>query len=144
MMMLMLMGMLFVSSMQPMFMVSSLIIIILMYSLYIYMNMGGYWFGYALMMVMLSGVLVIFTYMASLSPNDSFENYNIMYMLIFMMMFIGSYYILMYEYKFSIISLMLFKSFFGLFNVFMISFLLMIMLMVVWLSYMMYGALRIY
>nr|YP_009040879.1 NADH dehydrogenase subunit 6 [Telamonia vlijmi]AIB04200.1 NADH dehydrogenase subunit 6 [Telamonia vlijmi] len=140
--MLILLGIFFVSSIQPMFMVSSLIMIVVMYSYMLYYMIGGYWFSYALIMVMLSGVLVIFTYMVSLIPNESFENYNLMYIMFIMMMLVGSFHVIEYKMKWSIVSLNLWMSFIGMMNMFMVGFLLSIMLLVVWLSYMDYGALR--
>nr|YP_010154939.1 NADH dehydrogenase subunit 6 [Phanuelus gladstone]QQX28282.1 NADH dehydrogenase subunit 6 [Phanuelus gladstone] len=139
-----LMSMLFVSGIQPMLMISMLIMIVLLYSYMIYVMMSGYWFGYVLMMVMLSGVLVLFTYMVSLIPNESFENYNLMYLMGLLFMMIGSYYYWMMDLKHSFMSIMLWSSFMSLFNLFMISFLLMIMLLVVWLSFIGCGAIRVY
>nr|YP_009058783.1 NADH dehydrogenase subunit 6 [Plexippus paykulli]AIM52649.1 NADH dehydrogenase subunit 6 [Plexippus paykulli] len=135
-------GIFFVSSVQPMFMISSLILIVLMYSYIVYIMIGGYWFSYALMMVMLSGVLVVFTYMVSLIPNESFESYNLMYMMGMLLLLMGGYYILMYDFKGGMLSLSLWMTLVSVFNMFMVSFLLSIMLVVVWLSYMEYGALR--
>ena len=43
-----------------------------------------FWFRYALIMVMLSGVFVIFIYIASLIPNEEFEIYGIGIFIIFM------------------------------------------------------------
>nr|YP_009655376.1 NADH dehydrogenase subunit 6 [Epeus alboguttatus]QCL18093.1 NADH dehydrogenase subunit 6 [Epeus alboguttatus] len=142
-MMIMFLGIFFVSSVQPMFMVSSLILIVMIYSLYMYMMIGNYWFSYALMMVMLSGVLVVFTYMVSLIPNTSFENYNIIYIMGMLMFMMGGMYMMIYMEKGSYISLNLWSSFISMFNIFMISFLLGIMLIVVWLSYLSYGAMRL-
>nr|YP_026101.1 NADH dehydrogenase subunit 6 [Habronattus oregonensis]AAT02492.1 NADH dehydrogenase subunit 6 [Habronattus oregonensis] len=142
-MMLVLLGMLFVSSIQPMFMISSMIMIVLLYSYMIYISMGGYWFSYALIMVMLSGVLVVFTYMVSLLPNEMFENYNFVYMVGMMILLLGGYFMVIYGEKWGVVSLNLWLSYVGMFNIFMVSFLLSIMLMVVWMSYMGYGALRI-
>nr|YP_009158059.1 NADH dehydrogenase subunit 6 [Carrhotus xanthogramma]AKH36475.1 NADH dehydrogenase subunit 6 [Carrhotus xanthogramma] len=139
-----LLGLFFVSSMQPMSMISMLILIVLFYSYIMYIVLGGYWFSYALVMVMLSGVLVVFTYMVSLIPNEKFEEYNLLYLLIVMMFMVSGYYMWMYQWKFSFISLSLWYSFFSSMNIFMVSFLLLIMLLVVWLSYYGYGAFRVF
>nr|YP_009058796.1 NADH dehydrogenase subunit 6 [Selenops bursarius]AIM52662.1 NADH dehydrogenase subunit 6 [Selenops bursarius] len=133
----------FVSSVQPMFMVSSLIMLVLIYSYVVYNVMGGYWFSYMLMMVMMSGVLVVFTYMVSLSPNESFENYNLVYVFIFMV-FAVSEFSYIYGKNMSFLSLVLWNSYFGIFNLFMVSFLLSVMLIVVWLSCKNDGAMRVY
>nr|WIM51599.1 NADH dehydrogenase subunit 6 [Corythalia opima] len=136
-------GMLFIGSIQPMFMISMLILIVVMYSYIIYSVMGGYWFSYAMVMVMLSGVLVVFTYMVSLIPNESFESYNLLYMMGLVMFLVEMYYMWMYDLKWGLMSLELWMSYFSVFNVFMVGFLLCIMLVVVWLSYIGCGALRI-
>nr|QNV12127.1 NADH dehydrogenase subunit 6 [Amaurobius fenestralis] len=141
-MMMILMGILFMSSIQPMMMIMSLIIISMMYSLYIYMSMGSFWFSYLLLLVMLSGVLVVFTYMVSLFPNESFEMYNL---LIIMMMCVFSLYWIydMFGMDYSYISLNMWFFYMGIFSVCLVSFLLMVMVMVVWMSYLNEGAIYV-
>nr|YP_009305891.1 NADH dehydrogenase subunit 6 [Dolomedes angustivirgatus]ANW36389.1 NADH dehydrogenase subunit 6 [Dolomedes angustivirgatus] len=135
-------GILFMISLQPVFMVSSLILITFFYSFFIYKEVGTYWFSYMLLLVMLSGVLVVFTYMVTLIPNESFEAYNLV--MVFMLMFM-----LLMEYKFDfvkdmgLVTLNLWMTYLGMLSMFLVSFLLIIMLLVVFLSNMNIGALRI-
>lgn len=95
-------------------------------------------------MVILRGVLVVFTYMVRLIPNESFENYNVIYMVGIIFLLIEGYYFWMIDWKYGIISLSLWSSFISFFNLFIIRFLLIIILVVVWFSYIGYGAIRIY
>lgn len=136
-------GLIFIRRMQPIFIVRRLILIILIYSHIIYIIIGGYWFRYALIIVMLSGVLVVFTYIVSLVPNERFENYNLLYIMGIIMFMIRIFYVWSYDLKYGIISLSLWRSFFRIFNIFIVSFLLTIMLIVVWFRYIGCGALRV-
>lgn len=136
-------GIFFITRIQPIFIIIRLIFIVLLYSYIIYIIMGGYWFGYVLVLVMLRGVLVVFTYIVRLIPNERFERFNLLIIITVILIFIGGYYILVYELKFGMISLTLWRTFFGIFNIFMIGFLLIIILVVIWLRYMGRGALRV-
>lgn len=136
-------GILFIIRMQPIFMVRRLILIILMYSYIIYIIIGGYWFRYALIIVILRGVLVVFTYIVRLVPNERFENYNLIYMVGIILVMERGFYIWIYDYKFGIISLELWVRIFSIFNIFIIRFLLIIILIVVWFSYIGCGALKV-
>lgn len=136
-------GVIFVRRIQPIFIIRRLILIALLYSYIVYIIIGGYWFRYALVMVILRGVLVVFTYIVSLIPNERFERYNLFYIVIVMLMMVGGYYMWIYRLKNSFISLNLWFTFFGIFNIFIIRFLLIIILIVVWLRYMGRGALRV-
>lgn len=142
-MLIVLLGIFFISRIQPIFMIRILILIVLAYSYLIYFVLGGYWFGYALIIVMLRGILVVFTYIVSLIPNDRFEEYNLLYIFRLIIFTIGGSYIFIYYNKFRRISLILWGSFFRNFNIFIVRFLLLIILLTVWLRYFGYGALRI-
>nr|AIT76181.1 NADH dehydrogenase subunit 6 [Pirata subpiraticus] len=134
-------GTLFVMSLQPVFMVSSLIIITLVYSYFIFKMIGSYWFSYLLLLVMLSGVLVVFTYMVSLIPNESFEVYMMVVVFFFMFFFMKSY--SEYSVNMGFVSINLWESYLGMFSLFLISFLLVVMFLVVMLSNMNMGSVRV-
>nr|UXF58265.1 NADH dehydrogenase subunit 6 [Philodromus sp.] len=139
---LLLTGMFLISSMQPMFMITMMIMIVIVYSYYIYLSMMSYWFSYILVMVMLSGVLVVFTYMITLIPNEVFENYNLLYMCMFIFFgFIGFDYVFFFSNE--VVGLIIWNSLLGFLNIFVLVFLFLIMLMVVWFSYLSEGAVRI-
>nr|YP_010460100.1 NADH dehydrogenase subunit 6 [Lycosa shansia]UUC05147.1 NADH dehydrogenase subunit 6 [Lycosa shansia] len=141
MMLMFLFGVLFMVSLQPVLMVSMLIIITLFYSFFIFKMVGSYWFSYLLMLVMLSGVLVVFTYMISLIPNENFEFYGIMIMFMIMFLFIKEY--SMFKMNMGFVSLTLWESYLGVFSLFLISFLLIVMFLVVLLSSMNFGSIRV-
>lgn len=136
-------GLIFIRRMQPIFIVRSLILIVLIYSYIIYIIIGRYWFRYALIIVILRGVLVVFTYMVSLIPNERFENYNLLYMIGVIIFIVGRFYVWSYDLKYGVIRLNLWRNFFRIFNIFMVSFLLTIILIVVWFRYIGCGALRV-
>lgn len=138
-----LLGILFVRRIQPIFIIGRLIFIVLLYSYLIYMIIGRYWVGYILVMVILRGVLVVFTYIVRLIPNERFERFNILNMIIVLFIIVGRYYVWIYEIKFGMITLILWNTYLGVFNVFVIGFLLIVILIVVWLRYMGRGALRV-
>nr|AIW06235.1 NADH dehydrogenase subunit 6 [Araneae sp. MT-2014] len=142
-MVLMLMGVVFASGIQPIMMVSVLIMIVLLYSKNMWELMGSYWFSYVLVMVMLSGVLIVFTYMVSLIPNESFETYNLIFLSMFIVMMMSEVYGL-YNNDKSVMVFNMWSSYLGIFNLFMVVYLLGVMIMVVWLSNLSEGAIRVY
>lgn len=138
---LLLIGLIFVSRIQPIFIIRSIIIITILYSYIIYIIIEIYWFGYVLVIVILSGVLVIFTYIVRLSPNERFENYNLVILLLVIFILIFRRYI--YYDNMSYISLFLWVSYVGLYNIYIVGFLLGVILMVVWIVGVKLGAVRV-
>jgi len=72
---------------QPIIIVGRLILITLIYSLLIYLILGRFWYRFMLLLVILRGVLVIFTYISSLTPNERFELENLIYLSLFFLGF---------------------------------------------------------
>lgn len=138
---LLLMGLIFVSRVQPIFIISSIIIITVLYSYIIYVMIEVYWFGYVLVIVILSGVIVVFTYIVRLSPNERFENYNLVILLLIIFILIFGRY--MYHDNISYMSLFLWVSYVGLYNIYIVGFLLGVMLIVVWIVGIKLGAVRV-
>lgn len=132
----------FVIRLQPVFIVRVLILISLLYSYMIYNVLGTYWFRYVLLMVILRGVLVVFTYIVTIIPNESFEIYNLVVVFFLIVLFLvellGSY-----ELDYSLITANLWVSYLGIMTLFLVGFLLIIMLLVVSLRYVSSGAFRI-
>jgi hypothetical protein len=56
----------------PIIMVGGLIVFTVWISFISYIRLLTFWYGNLIILVILSGVLVVFTYMASLSPNEGF------------------------------------------------------------------------
>lgn len=134
-------GTLFVIRLQPVFIVRSLIIITLVYSYFIFKVIGSYWFRYLLLLVILSGVLVVFTYIVSLIPNESFEVYMIVIVFFFIFFFI-KYYDL-YNVNIGFISVNLWERYLGMFRLFLIRFLLVVIFLVVILRNINIGSVRV-
>nr|ACA62666.1 NADH dehydrogenase subunit 6 [Calisoga longitarsis] len=132
MMMVILLGIMFVGSSQPMSLVLLLIFVTLSYVLYLYVVMKTFWYSFVIMIVMLSGVLVVFTYMASMSPNEKFIWSGISLMIL-IVVFLG---VLVdgWGYPLSHVSLKLWDGWTMLVVGWLISFLLVVMLMVIWVS----------
>nr|URW97662.1 NADH dehydrogenase subunit 6 [Songthela sp.] len=63
---------LFSMSNHPLSMIFLLIMITLSSSILIYYSLVTSWFSYVLLIIMLSGMMIIFMYMATLSPNEFF------------------------------------------------------------------------
>nr|YP_010545526.1 NADH dehydrogenase subunit 6 [Parasteatoda cingulata]UYG23923.1 NADH dehydrogenase subunit 6 [Parasteatoda cingulata] len=142
--MMLMLGLMFVWSIQSYSMIVSLIMMTLGYSMFLYYSMGSYWYSYMLVLVMMSGVLVLFTYIASLIPNESFEYVGLVYASIFlsMIMMMKVNYSTNYNIDMSMILLKMWNLLLGMYNMYMVLFLLMIMVMVVWLSNFDVGAVR--
>nr|YP_009679480.1 NADH dehydrogenase subunit 6 [Harpactocrates apennicola]QDP17927.1 NADH dehydrogenase subunit 6 [Harpactocrates apennicola] len=66
-------GLMFMLVDHPMSGIICVIMIILYYFMFMFLNSGAIWFGLVMLLVVLSGVMVLFTYMASLTPNEKFE-----------------------------------------------------------------------
>lgn len=132
----------FIRRVQPIVIVRRLIFITLVYSYYVYMVMGGYWFRYALMLVMLRGVLVLFSYIVRLSPNERFESYNLV-MLFFVLIFLIVKGWIYYGNDIGYISLLLWSSYVSIYTIFIIVFLFRVILIVVWLRWKFEGAVRL-
>nr|YP_009131530.1 NADH dehydrogenase subunit 6 [Argyroneta aquatica]AIL95164.1 NADH dehydrogenase subunit 6 [Argyroneta aquatica] len=144
MMMVIVLSVMFLGSMQPIMMVLSLIFILLLYSLFLYKLMVSFWYSYALVMVMLSGVFVIFTYMASLSPNEGFEIYSLIFLVLFMVIVFLNKKVVIISLISDFVSLNLWVAYLGLFSLFLVVLLLSVMVMVVWVSMKAKGALRVF
>lgn len=93
-------------------------------------------------MVMLRGVLVVFTYMVTLIPNESFEVNGLMILFVVIILFIIRY-IIIYNVDFSLVTVNLWITFFSILSLFLVGFLLVIILLVVSLRYINDGAFRI-
>lgn len=135
-------GIILVSRLQPIIIITIIVIIILLYSYFLFILTMRYWFRYILVIVILRGVLVVFTYIISLIPNEIFENYNVLYIFIFIIGSIG-YYKYLYISISELISLRIWNSWYGILNIFIVSFLLIIILIVVWFRNINEGALRV-
>lgn len=141
-MMIYLFGILFVIRIQPVFIVTRLIIITFIYSFYIFKEIGRYWFRYVLLIVILRGVLVVFTYIVTLTPNERFEVYSLV--IVMVILFISAIsYGANYLRDSRIISLNLWINYLGTLNLFLVRFLLIIILLVVYLRNIIRGAFHV-
>lgn len=137
-----LLGIIFTMRLQPIFIVRILILITLLYSYMIYRTIGSFWFRYILLIVILRGVLVVFTYIVVLIPNESFEVYNLIILFSFIVLVIVEF-IDNYILDYGIIRINVWVTYLGIITLFITGFLLIVILLVVSLSYINDGALRI-
>lgn len=91
---------------------------------------------------MLRGVLVVFTYIVALAPNESFEVYGLIILFFIILIFIMRI-LVNYEIDFSIISVNLWINYLGIISLFLVGFLLGVILLVVSLRYIGDGAFRV-
>lgn len=132
----------FVLRFQPVFIVIILIIITFLYSYIIYKVIGTFWFRYILLIVMLTGVLVVFTYIVTLIPNETFEVYGLVFLFILVGLFIVVW-INYYNDSLELVSIGLWSTYLSFFRLFLVRFLLGVILMVVSLRYINDGAFKI-
>lgn len=71
-------------SSHPLMMMIGLVILLLYVFVFIYKNLLRFWVGFLLSIVILRGILVIFSYMLRLIPNIFFENSRIVFPLVFL------------------------------------------------------------
>lgn len=137
-------GIIFVWNIQPYIIIIRLILITLVYSMFIYIRIGSFWNRYILMLVLISGVLVLFRYIARLIPNERFEYLKLLYIRIIIYLIFISKYIYLYIYKLDvrIYLLKMWKMSVNLYNIYLVLFLLRIIIMVVWLRSIDGGAVR--
>lgn len=135
-------GAFLVRRLQPIIIITIIIIIVFIYSYFVYISVIGYWFRYILVIVILSGVLVVFTYIISLIPNEIFENYNIIYIYLFLIIRVISYEYILKNIN-DLIRLIIWVSWYGVLNIFIVSFLFIIILIIVWFRYSSEGAIRV-
>lgn len=135
-------GILFVIRLQPVFIIRRIIFITFIYSLYIYIELGSYWFSYLLLIVILSGVLVVFTYIITLIPNERFEITGLLFIIIFIFIYVIKYKEIFYN-DIRLERVNLWNTYLGIFNIFLVRLLLLVILIVVFLSNIHYGSFRI-
>lgn len=135
-------GIFFVRRIQPIIIILRLIIIRIIYSFYIYIRIGGFWFRYLLLLVIIRGVLVVFTYIVSLFPNERFEIYNLIIIIIVCLLRLYLVYEMCgLDYRY--ISLNIWFFYIGIFSLYLVRFLLIIIIIVVWIRCLNEGAIRV-
>jgi len=138
-----LLGLIFIVSIQPLIMIRVILGVVLLYSLGIYYESIRFWFGYILMLIVLRGVLVIFTYVVSLIPNERFEFLSIL------VLFVSIFFFFIYK-RFiildnqSLLRVLLWEGLMSGYLIFLGVFLLGIIIIVIFLRRIVDGALRIF
>nr|YP_025746.1 NADH dehydrogenase subunit 6 [Cyriopagopus schmidti]AAP51156.1 NADH dehydrogenase subunit 6 [Cyriopagopus schmidti] len=138
--MIVLMSLIFMISTHPMSLVMAMMVIVLMYSLEMYWSSGTFLYSMVLMLIILSGVMVIFTYMASMNPNEKFEFFFVGMMIMLLFSFYwGNEWKIMVTFE----MLDMWNSSIMVVSEYLVSFLLVIMFMTIWISGWWYGPLRV-
>nr|YP_009660725.1 NADH dehydrogenase subunit 6 [Loxosceles similis]QCS26178.1 NADH dehydrogenase subunit 6 [Loxosceles similis] len=94
-----------------------------------YMSLGGFWFSYLLMLIIITGLIVIFSYVVSMMPNEYF---GMEFFLLALLLFIA---ILGFEnvnLVSDIVSLKGWVIMYNIYSLFMLCVLLILMLTVTW------------
>lgn len=139
-------GLIFVWRVQPYIIIIRIIVITVGYSIYLYYRIGRYWYRYILVLVIIRGVLVLFRYIARLIPNERFEYLILIYVRLFV------YFVILIKFKYGIIYfgdirvivLKIWEMIVRLYNLYIVLFLLIIMVIVVWVRNFGCGAVRNY
>nr|AUJ21346.1 NADH dehydrogenase subunit 6 [Tetragnatha similis] len=140
----MFLGMMIIWGSHPLMMMGGLVILVLMIFLHLYFSLVSLWVGYLLVLVMLSGILVIFSYMLSLIPNLAFEEFNL-FMPMLLLVFAGySIYEKFYMDNVSLYTYSIWVSELSSMTFYLVSLLLLLMVIVLFLSIMGKGSLRVY
>lgn len=135
-------GIIFIIRIQPLVIIGILLMLVIFYSLNIYFFSLRFWFGYILILIILSGVLVIFTYVIRLLPNENFEFIRfLMIFSFFLFLFFDERYLNLDEQR--IIGSLLWEGMIGGYIIFLGIFLLRIMVIVIFLRNPLVGALRL-
>lgn len=135
-------GIVFVMRIQPLVIIGILIRLVIFYSLDIYLFSLRFWFGYILILILLSGVLVIFTYIIRLIPNENFEYLGfIIIFRVFLFLFLDEGYTNIDEQR--IMGSLLWGGIIGGYIIFLGVFLFRIIVIVIFLRNPLVGALRL-
>lgn len=136
-------ALIFIVRNQPIFMIGILMILVLTYSLIIYREVRRFWFGYLLLLILLRGVLVVFSYVVSLIPNERFEFFSLItFLLIFLYLFVQEY-IFSIKIDDSLICLLLWEGLILGYIIYLVTFLLTLIIIVIFVSLPQIGALRL-
>lgn len=136
-----LLGFLFIIRIQPLVIIGILLGVVIFYALRIYYYSLSFWFGYILILIILSGVLVIFTYVVRLIPNERFEYLRFITMFgILFFIFTDRRFIAMSNQR--IIRVLLWEGIISGYLIFLAIFLLRIIIIVIFLRNPEVGALR--
>lgn len=135
-------GIVFIGWIQPMVIVIGIIMITLYYSYGIIEFVGGYWYRYALVLVMISGVLVVFTYMVRIIPNEGFEVLGLVNLSVFFVLLIEKVELRMLD-DIGLMTLKLWDLWVSGVNIYMVMFLFFVIVIVVWLGGVTVGSLRV-
>lgn len=133
-------GVIFIIIAQPIRLVMLLILVTLFYSLEIFREKITFWFRFIIMIVMIRGVLVVFSYIARLSPDERFEIKWIGIIVFFLIWFYRKEH---WGESESFCSLKLWEESVINVNLFMVRFLLVIIVAVVWVRGWIAGAIRV-
>ena len=124
-------GLIFVRRVQPIMIVLRLMIVTLIYSVKIMEIVGRYWFRYMLVLVIMRGILVIFTYIARLIPNEEFEILGLVNFIIILILISKKEEFFVIEER-RIMSLKIWEVWLLGLNIYLVLYLLIIMVIVVW------------
>lgn len=116
--------------------------LVIFYSLDTYFFSLRFWFGYILIFILLRGILVIFTYVIRLIPNENFEYLSfILVFRTFLFLFLDTGYINIDEQR--VMGPLLWEGIMGVYIIFLGRFLLRVIVMVIFLRNPLMGALRL-
>lgn len=136
-------GIIFIIRNQPIFIIGVLIIIVVILSLFSYFEINRFWFGYILILTLLRGVLVIFSYVVRLIPNEKFEFLRLVFLVLgFIYLFIEDYLIFI-KVDNSFICLLLWEGMLLGYMVYLVIFLLRVIIITIFVRYPQFGALRL-
>nr|YP_007026056.1 NADH dehydrogenase subunit 6 [Carcinoscorpius rotundicauda]AFR25746.1 NADH dehydrogenase subunit 6 [Carcinoscorpius rotundicauda]AFT65396.1 NADH dehydrogenase subunit 6 [Carcinoscorpius rotundicauda] len=132
----------------PIMMILNLIILTILSSLLMTLFMKTSWFAYILFLIMLGGMLVVFIYISSLAPNEPFK-FSITFTTFITILFPLS--LLMYNYKFhsksttfKFSSINMFSSLSLITTILLMTFLLMTLIVVVKISKISQGPIKLF
>lgn len=127
-------GVIFIGVCHPIILAFCIIFLSLGFSVYLYKVIGEYWYRYIIILVVLRGVMVVFIYIARLIPNEEFDYIKVIILILFLLVMVGLVVegIRLMGRRF--LSLVLWISLIKEFNLFIVSFLLYIIIGVVYIS----------
>nr|QBA92000.1 NADH dehydrogenase subunit 6 [Mesabolivar sp. ITV1036I2] len=125
----------------PMLMVVLFMILSLYLTIFMYFEYQTFWFSVLFMLVVLSGVMVLFMYMASLTPNDGF--FLDLVVMFFVFVFVSDLDLGVGFMDSSCYSLRLWEDCDGMLSLYSLVMLLLAMFVVVWLGESWRGCVRV-
>lgn len=137
-------GIIFIWGSHPLLIIGGLVILVLATFLYLYYRLTRFWVGYLLVLVILRGILVIFSYILRLIPNLAFEEFNLFIPILMLIFILYSFLDKIYLSDLRSYCYVIWSNEIGIITFYLVRLLLLLIVIVLFLRIIRKGSLRVY